>query len=94
MNDSPHDHARPDLADMRAVLVTARAILDGADHDTAHQAAGAGFCPACTAVAGISFGITLASTLAGDQAFVSEQTRARLLAAVDATQQELDAAPN
>ncbi len=27
MNDSPHDHARPDIADMRAALATARAIL-------------------------------------------------------------------
>jgi hypothetical protein len=88
------DHTRPDLADMRAALVIARAILDGADHDTAHQAAGAGSCPACVAMAGISFGITLASTMAGDAMFVSEQTRARLLAAVDAAQQELDAAPN
>lgn len=89
-----HDHTRPDTADMKAALGTARAILDGADHDTAHQAAGAGSCPACTAAAGIAFGITLASTLAGDKTFVSEQTRARLLAAVDAAEQELGSAPN
>lgn len=94
MSDDLHDHARPDLADMRAVLATARAILDGTDHGTAAQAAEGGSCPACVAAAGISFGITLASTVAGDTAFVSEPVRARLLAAVDAAQAELDAAPN
>lgn len=89
----PHDHARPDTADMRAVLATARAILDGADR-TAAQAAGSGSCAVCVAVAGISFGITLASTVAGDKGFVSEPVRLALLAAVDATEAELGAAPN
>jgi len=94
MSDGLHDHARPDTADMRAVLVVARAILDGADHGTAHQAAEGGACPACVAVAGISYGITLASTVAGDKSFVSEPVRLQLLAAVAATLAELDAAPN
>lgn len=94
MSDGLHDHARPDLTDMRAVLVTARAILDGADHGTAHQAAETGACPACVAVAGISFGITLASTVGGDKAFVSEPLRRAMLAAVDAAQAELDGAQN
>ena len=40
-------------------------------------------------VAGISYGITLASTVAGDTGFVSEPVRRALLAAVDATEAEL-----
>jgi hypothetical protein len=88
-----HDHARPDTADMRAALAAARAILTG-DDQAAHAAAGSGSCPQCTARAGISFGIALASTLAGDKPFVSEPTRRAMLAAVDAAQRELDAAPN
>ena len=92
MSDEPHDH-RPDRAAQRAALVVARAILAGADAD-AHAAAAASSCPPCTAMAGVSFGITLASMLAGDEMFVSEQTRARLLAAVDAAAQEIDTAPN
>jgi hypothetical protein len=88
-----HDHARPDLAAQRAALTVCRALLTGADAD-AHAAAAASPCPACTAMAGVSFGITLASMFAGDETLVSEQTRARLLNAVAAAQQELDAAPN
>jgi hypothetical protein len=95
MNDNPHDHARPDLAAQQTALHVARAILDGADLKTAHEAAtGGGSCPACVAVAGISFGITLASTLAGDKTFTSEPVRGALLAAVDAAERELRAAPN
>jgi hypothetical protein len=89
----PHEHARPGLADMRAALTTARAILLG-DDQAAHDAASAGSCPACTALAGISFGITLASTIAGDKTLVSEPVRAACLAAVDAAEAELRAAPN
>ena len=89
MTEYQHDHARPDTADMRAALGTARAILDGADHRTVHEAAmTAGACPACVAAAGISFVITAVSTLVGDQAFVSEGTRRVLLAAVDAADTE------
>lgn len=89
-----HDHARPDIADMRAALATVRAILDGADHGTTHEAASAGSCPECVATAGISFMIATVSTLLGDKAFVSERTRRVLLAAVEAAQREMDAAPN
>jgi hypothetical protein len=92
VNDAPHDH-RPDRAAQRAALIVCRALLTGADAD-AHAAAAASSCPPCTAMAGVSFGITLASMLAGDEMFVSEQTRARLLAAVDAAAQEIDTAPN
>lgn len=93
MSEGPHDHARPDVSAQRAALVVARAILTGADAD-AHQAAATASCPACVAMAGTSFGSTLASMMAGDQALMSEQTRARLLAAIDAAQAELDAFPN
>jgi len=89
-----HDHARPDTADMRAALATARAILTGADHGTAHAAAETGTCPACAAVAGISHQITTTSTLLGDKTFVSERTRLVLLAAIDASEAELRAADN
>ena len=88
------DHARPDTADMRAVLATARAILAGADHGTAHAAAATGTCPACTTVAGISFGISLAATLAGEQIGVSPELASAMLAAVEATENELRAAGN
>lgn len=84
-----HDHDRPDTADMRASLATTRAILDGAAPGTAHQAAAAGTCAACTAIAGISFVITATSTMAGDTVFVSEPTRRALLAAVKAAEDEL-----
>ena len=94
MTDAPHEHARPDITDMRAALGTARAILDGADHGTAHEAAAAGSCPECTAIAGISFVITAVSTMLGDKAFVSEGTRRALLAAVEAADLELRAGPN
>ena len=93
MTTDPHDHARPGQADLRAVLNTARAILTG-DDQAAHQAAAAGTCPACTTVAATSFGFSLAATLAGEQLGVSRQLAAAMLAAVQAAQAELDAAPN
>jgi hypothetical protein len=87
--NAPHDHARPDLADQRAALVVARAILDGADPD-AHEAADAGgSCAACVALAGISFMATVVSTVLGDEAFLSERTRQVILAAIDAAEAEL-----
>ena len=86
-------HARPGLDDMRAALATARAVLLG-DAPVAPAAASAGTCPQCTAMAGVTFGITLGSILAGDPAFVSEPVRQAMLAAVDAAETELRAAPN
>jgi hypothetical protein len=87
-------HARPDTADMRAGLATARAILDGADPGAAHQAAETGACPACVAVAGINLMISIVATLAGDQGFVSERSRRAMLAAVEAAERDLDSGPN
>jgi hypothetical protein len=93
MTQHPHDHARPDIADMRAALATTRAILLG-DDQAAHAAAASGSCPSCTAVAASSFGITLASTIGGDTAFTSEPLRLAMLAAVDATADELRGSAN
>ena len=93
MSAGPHEHARPDLADMRAALATARAVLLG-DDPAAHAAASAGTCPQCTAMAGISFGITLASIALGDAAFVSEPVRDAMLDKIASTEAELRAAPN
>ena len=66
----------------------------GADPGTVHTAAATGTCPACVAIAGISFGITLAATMAGDKTFVSERSRRAMLAALEAAQRELDAGGN
>ena len=87
------EHTHPDRADMRAALAVTRGILEGAD-GAAHEAAGSGSCEACTAMAGISWVISFASTLAGDTAFVSEPVRLALLDAVDASEAELRAAGN
>ena len=76
-SDGLDGHARPDLADMKTALGLARVILDSADLKTAHEAAEAGSCPACVAVAAMSFGITLASEVGGDSGFVSERCAAR-----------------
>lgn len=89
----PHEHARPGLDDMRAALRVVRAQLTG-DDPAAHAAAAAGTCPACTTLAATSFGITLGSIALGDAAFVSEPVRGAMLAAVDAAEAELRAAPN
>lgn len=87
-----HDPGRPAVADQRAVLATARAVLDG-DPDTAHQAAASGSCPECTVICAVQLGFALAASLTGET-FVSEPLRRQLLAAVDAAERELRAAPN
>ena len=94
MSDDQHDHDRPGIADMKTALAVTRVILDSADLKTAHEAAEGGSCPVCVAVAGISYGITLASTVAGDEAFVNEPLRLALIAAVDATLRDLDSGSN
>ena len=88
-----HDHDHPDRADMRATLATCRAVLD-LDPATAHQAAGSGTCPQCTVIAAVSFGFSLAASAAGEMIGLSEPLRARLAAAIDAAQRELDTGSN
>ncbi len=87
------DHAHPDLADMRATLAACRAVLD-LDPATAHEAAGSGSCDACTVVAAVSFGFSLAASAAGEMTGLSEPLRARLAAAITETERELLSAPN
>ncbi len=89
----PDDHARPGLADQRAVLATARAVLDG-DPGTAHHAAGSGSCQACTVIAAMQLGYALVAQFTGERMFVSEPLRLKLAAAIDATRAELDSAGN
>ena len=93
MTDDHHDHARPDLADQRAALATARAVLNG-DPEAAHDAAGSGSCEACTVIAAAQFGFALVAQFTGERMFVSEGLRVQLLAVVDATERELNSAPN
>ena len=88
-----HDHAQPDLADMRATLATCRAVL-ALDPATAHQAAGSGTCPECTVIAAVSFGFSLAASAAGEMTGLPEPVRARLTAAITETERELRSAPN
>jgi hypothetical protein len=91
MDDDPH--TRPDLADQRAVLAVARAVL-AADPDAAHEAARSGSCEPCTVVAALQLGFALVAQFTGERMFVSESLRLQLAAVIDATQQELDAAGN
>ena len=84
---------RPDLAAQLAGIAVTRAILTGADAD-AHEAASAAPCPACAAIAAASLVMAIASTLAGEQMFVSEELRRAMLAAVDAAGAELRSAGN
>ena len=93
MSDGLHDHARPGIADQRASLTVARAVLN-ADPDAAHQAAGTGSCEACTVIAAAQYGFALVAQFTGHRMFVSEGLRVQLLAVVDATEAELDAGPN
>jgi hypothetical protein len=82
----------PSVADLRATLATARAVL-AADPGAAHDAAATGSCAACTVIASIQFGYTLAVELAG-AGFVTGPLRDRLQAAIDTAQAELDAGLN
>jgi hypothetical protein len=88
-----HEHYRPGIADQRAVLAAARAILTTGDNDAAHKAAGSGSCPSCTAVAAIWLGITIAQQLTG-AGFVNGPLAPRLLAMIAETERELRAEPN
>lgn len=94
MTGDPHDHARPGVPEQRAVLAVARAVILGADADAHEAAAADGTCPACTTLAGISFGFAVAATFAGETGLMSQAMRLRLLAAVKATEQELDSGLN
>jgi hypothetical protein len=86
-------HARPSRADQRAALALVRAMLTG-DDQAAHDAAGSGSCPQCTAIAAASFGVAVVATLLGDGPLVSNRTRGAMLAAIASTEGELRSAGN
>jgi hypothetical protein len=92
MTAEPHEH-RPGRAEQLAVLRINRAILEGADPETARQAAGDDACPQCVSVAAAAFGITLAQELAG-AGFLNGPLRDRLLDAIDSAETEIRAAQN
>ena len=82
----------PGLADQRAVLATARAVLAG-DQAAAHDSAGNGDCSACTVVCALQLGFMLAAGLAG-QEYVTEDLHGRILALLEPAQEILDASPD
>jgi hypothetical protein len=86
-----HDH--PDLADHRATLATARAVL-ARDPGAAHKAAGTGTCPGCTVICAMQLGFKLAARLTGERTGMSEDLRRVLLDAITETQAALDAGLN
>ena len=78
---------------MRAALAVARAILTG-DDPAAHDAAASGTCPTCTTVAAMSFGFIARPPCWPASAAVRVRAGPRaMLAAVDAAEAELRAAP-
>ena len=87
-------HVRPAIADQRAVLAVAAAILTGAEPAAAHGAAvPPGTCAACTVVAALQLGFALSAALAG-MPFVDGELAARLLALVEHAQAELEGGQN
>lgn len=103
MSDSPHDHARPGVPEQRAVLRVNRALLRGADPQTARQAAGdAAYCPECAVRVAVAFGINLAETmtiafvkkLAPGAVLDTRPLRAAILDVIDDTERELDSGLN
>ncbi len=87
-------HVRPAIADQRAVLAVAAAILTGDDPAVVHgRAMPPGTCPACVAVAAVQLGFALCVSLAG-QDFISDQLHAQLLTSVQHAEADLRAAGN
>ena len=87
---------RPDQAtQMMALDVVRRFVTIGSfgAPDAVHDlAAGAG-CPACVITSIAQFMLAVAAALTGNE-YVTEELSGRILALVDATQQELDASAN
>ena len=97
-----HDHARPGIAEQRAVLRVNRAVLQGADPQTARQAAGDGACPECALAVAVAFGINLAEQLAADLVarlapaaeLDAGPIRAAILDVIDRAEREIDTGLN
>jgi hypothetical protein len=88
-----HDH-RPGPAAQRATIAIARAMLTG-NPDAAVEAAATVPCPVCLGLTITHYWIAVAAIIDGNRTgMVTEQVRGKLLAAADAAQRELGAAPN
>jgi hypothetical protein len=92
MVNTPHDHARPDQAAMLAALDLAKAML--ADDTPGIRRAAEAACPACVAVAALSFAFTATSELAGEETFNSGAVPRALAALVVQAERELRSAGN
>ena len=86
-------HGRPATGDQLATLAAYRAVLTSASYDVQHHSAATGDCPACTTVAAVHFGITIAQQLAG-AGFVNGPLIPQLLAWIDDTEAELRRSQN
>jgi hypothetical protein len=89
---NPHEH-RPSLADHRATLAAALAVL-ASDPGAAYEAAGTGTCPECTVICALQLGFRLAAWAAGERTGMSEELRRDLLGVITETQAALDAGLN
>jgi hypothetical protein len=88
-------HDRPDLADLKASLELVRSILGGGNHETNHAAAMTpGACPACVAVAATAWVINFCAALTGSKTVVPPGLARAMLAAVEATERDLEAGSN
>jgi hypothetical protein len=89
-----HDHSRADVRTQLAALSIARALLNG-DPQTAATATLGASCPVCLALTSVRLSVGFAAEMAGETGWpVSEELRARMLAAVQETERELRGAPN
>jgi hypothetical protein len=86
------DHARPGLAEQRAVANAAIALLTH-DPEGAAIAVLRARCTVCAVIASLQLGNALATAVAGED-FMSEALRARLIALVEYAQAELRSASN
>jgi hypothetical protein len=89
-----HRHDRADVRTQLAALAVARAILYG-DSEAAALATAGATCTVCLPMTIAHLAIGLAAEMAGETGWpVPEELRARMLAAVQATERELRGAPN
>jgi hypothetical protein len=93
MTSTAHEH-RPGPAAQRATIAIARATLTG-NTDAAVEAAATVPCPVCLALTVTHYWIAVTAIIDGNRTgLVTEQVRGKLLAAADAAEAELGAAPN
>jgi hypothetical protein len=90
--DPKHDH-RPDPAAMLAALDLGDAILAD-DRPGIRQAVSGAACPACVAIAAMSWAFTATSELAGEETFNSGAVARALAVLIARTRRELRSAGN